>query len=77
MHFRKLQKIQDVQRHFESELQGVLPLELTKWLSFITRQIQGHNLRSRDPAGGSQQQSTPAPGANYDDGNHHNERQAA
>jgi UDP-N-acetylglucosamine acyltransferase len=53
MHFRKRQKITDVQQHFASELEGVLPPELSNWLSFITRQIQGHNLRARDPAGGS------------------------
>jgi hypothetical protein len=53
MHFRKRQKITDVQQHFASELEGVLPPELSNWLSFITRQIQGHNLRARDPAGAS------------------------
>ena len=53
MHFRKLQKIADVQQHFASQLDGLLPPELTHWLSFITRQIQGHNLRARDPAGGT------------------------
>jgi UDP-N-acetylglucosamine acyltransferase len=53
MHFRNFQKIADVQQHFASQLDGVLPLELTHWLSFITRQIQGHNLRARDPAGGT------------------------
>ena len=53
MHFRGLKKIAEVRRHFE--LEGVLPLELTNWLSFIIRQIQGHNLRARDPAGESKQ----------------------
>ena len=77
MHFRKLQNIQDVQRHFESELEGILPLELSKWLSFITGQIQGHNLRTRDPAGHSQQQEPPVSGTLNDDTDQHNERQAA
>ncbi len=53
MHFRQLKKIEDIQQHFETSLEGDLPTELTNWLSFITRQIKGHNLRARDPAGGS------------------------
>ena len=51
MHFRKRHTIERVQQHFEAELHGQLPPELTHWLSFITSQIQGHNLRARDPAG--------------------------
>ncbi|MFP6704386.1 MAG: acyl-ACP--UDP-N-acetylglucosamine O-acyltransferase [Planctomycetaceae bacterium] len=53
MHFRKRQTIERVQQHFEAELHGQLPPELTHWLSFITSQIQGHNLRARDPVGNS------------------------
>ena len=67
MHFRGLKRITEVRRHFEIELEGVLPLELINWLSFITRQIQGHDLRARDPAGGDTQ----------DDTNFLSERQAA
>ena len=53
MHFRELKKIEDVQQHFDSLLDGQLPQELTNWLEFISRQINGHNLRARDPAGES------------------------
>ena len=77
LHFRNLKKIQDVQRHFETELGGTLPLELTKWLSFITRQIQGHNLRTRDPAGNPQQQEPPVPGTLQDGTDRLDERKAA
>tara|TARA_B100000029_G_scaffold467995_1_gene504647 strand:- start:616 stop:1482 length:867 start_codon:yes stop_codon:yes gene_type:complete len=51
MHFRQRRSITDVQKHFERELDGVLPFELTNWLAFIRRQVAGHMLRARDPAG--------------------------
>ncbi len=69
MHFRELKTIEDVQQHFDSLLDGQPPQELTNWLAFITRQINGHNLRARDPAGESaaderlveDSQNTPSP----------------
>lgn len=61
--FRERQKVERVQAHFESTLEGVLPIELTQLLGFITQQQQGHMGRGRDPF-----QNTSAPQQRQPDG---------
>lgn len=49
LHFRERRRIEDVRHHFKETLVDVFPIELTEWLAFIERQIEGHMLRGRDP----------------------------